>query len=83
MHPPPKLIDALMKEVKVKMVRRANEEVAKEKEQALEAMRKVAKARTPKKLGRFLAGKHEEIPPTVMNLLPSEVQRATINFYKF
>lgn len=35
------------------------------------------------KVRRFLLGQDEEIAPTMMDMLPIEVQGPTANFYKF
>lgn len=73
--PFPKLMEASMKAINVEMVWRANEE-----DRASEDMKNVAVARTPKKIGIFLARQDEKIAPAVMDMLPPEVRGPIANF---
>lgn len=80
----PKLMNSAMKAVKVEMVRKAEqEEAVKEVVEVSKTPKKAPPARTVGNVGRFLRGQDEVIALTVLEMLSTEVQSATENFYKF
>lgn len=66
--------------MKVEMVRKVNEEVAREETKVI---KKTHTKRTPKKADRFLEGQDEKIAPAMIDMLLAEVWGAIANFYKF
>lgn len=66
--PSPKLIEFVMKAVKVELVQKVNEEVTREETGSSESIEKALPMRTPEKSGRFLAGQDEVITPAMMEM---------------
>lgn len=60
------------------MVWEVNEEAAERTQRPWRLLK-----RPLEKVRKFLVGKDEEIAPTMMDMLPIEVQGPTANFYKF
>lgn len=79
---PPNLMQSSFNVAKAKRAREVGKCTAKEVEQTSEVpKKKYLMERTSRKFDRFLARQDGEIALIVKNLLPSQVQGATINFW--
>ncbi|XP_022863888.1 axoneme-associated protein mst101(2)-like [Olea europaea var. sylvestris] len=85
----PKLLAAASKAIKMEMVREVEAEEAREEtarraaEAAEEEAAKEKPVREKGKSPNFLAGREEELAPTLLEALPEEIRSATESFYKF